>query len=349
MRCAAVLGAGYMGSAITFPLAENGLRVHLWGTWLDDGLLDATRHGSHPRLRKPLPRGVSLFHAAQLSEAVGEADILLIAVTSEGFVPVFRKLLQALDRLPPLFVFTKGFVQLGERVLRISDAAVQLLMERSGDPTPLQWVSVGGPVKAVELSSRIPTATVFGYQDPEAEPHFASFATSYYRVFPVRDVIGVELSSALKNVYAIGMGICDGLYEAADVSFYHNFKAFLFNQALREMARIVGGHQGKRETVFDLAGIGDLYVTSASGRNGLFGRRIGSGGDPAHEYEKMHRAGEVAEGYHTLELLMGFLRREGAEGLEELPLLSAINRTVLGGGNPRDELEGLVGKVKRAG
>jgi glycerol-3-phosphate dehydrogenase (NAD(P)+) len=344
MKCAAVLGAGYMGSAITFPLAENGLRVHLWGTWLDDELLYGARHGSHPRLKKPLPRDVRLFHAPQLSEAVEEADILLIAVTSEGFIPVFQKLLRALDRLPPLFTFTKGFVQLGERAVRISDAAARLFGEQSGN-SRLQWVSVGGPVKAVELSNRIPTATVFGYQNPAAEPHFASFPTSYYQVFPVQDIAGVELSSALKNVYAIGLGICDGLYGAKNVAFYHNFKAFLFNQAVREMARIVGKHKGRRETVFDLAGIGDLYVTSASGRNGMFGRRIGSGGDPAQEYETMYGEGEVVEGYHTLKLLLSFLNQESGEALEELPLLRALSRTVLGRGNPRDEFEELVGNA----
>ena len=53
-------------------------------------------------------------------------------------------------------------------------------------------------------------------------------------------------------------------------------------------------------------------------------------------------AGEVAEGYHTLKLLTGFLAQEGGEGLEEVPLLKAIGRTVLGGDNPVDAFDGLV-------
>jgi len=349
MKCAAVMGAGYMGSAITFPLAENGLRVHLWGTWLDDDLLDGTRRGNHPRLEKPLHPDVRLFYAGQLKDAIREADMVLIAVTSEGFVPVFQRLLEALDRLPPLFVFTKGFVRLEERVMRISEGAERLVEERSGDALH-QWVSVGGPVKAVELSNRIPTATVFGYLDPAIEPLFqASFPTAYYRVFTAQDVVGVELCSALKNVYAVAIGICDGLYEATGVAFYHNFKAFAFNQAVREMARVVERFGGRRETVFDLAGIGDLYVTSASGRNGLFGRRIGAGGEPEREYEKMYRAGEVAEGFHTLELLVRFLEQEGKGEMGRLPLLAALKRIVLDGESPAASFEGLLERAAGAG
>jgi glycerol-3-phosphate dehydrogenase (NAD(P)+) len=108
------------------------------------------------------------------------------------------------------------------------------------------------------------------------------------------------------------------------------------------MARIVDRHRGRRETVFDLAGVGDLYVTSASGRNGQFGRRIGSGGDPAREYERMYRSGEVAEGYHTLELLMEYLGQGGGDGVDELPMLRALSRTVIGGGKPGEEFDRLV-------
>ena len=51
----AVLGAGYMGSAITFPLADNGTDINLWGTWLDDDILEASHRGEHPKLKKKLP------------------------------------------------------------------------------------------------------------------------------------------------------------------------------------------------------------------------------------------------------------------------------------------------------
>lgn len=333
----AVLGAGYMGSAITFPLCENGHGVRLWGTWLDDGLIEAAREGAHPRLQKPLPRQLQLYDSIALEQALKGTDFVIIAVTSEGFLPVFERLLETLDSPLPLFTLTKGFIELGDDVLRVSEGAARLFKERF-TTHDLQWASVGGPVKAVELSDKIPTVTVFGYTGPEVAAFFSTFPTSYYRVSATRDVRGVELSSALKNVYAIGMGISDGIHERAGVEYYHNFKAFIFNQAIREMALLIGEARGERETVFDLAGVGDLYVTSASGRNGIFGRKVGAGGVPAEEYRRMLDAGEVAEGYHTLQLLKKYIGQIGEGILEQLPLLSAIQQAVLGGKNPRDEL-----------
>jgi glycerol-3-phosphate dehydrogenase (NAD(P)+) len=332
-----------MGSAITYPLSENGVRVRLWGTWLDDELVEAARKGNHPKLGTPLPRGVSLFFAPQLAEALDGADFILVAVTSEGFLQVYERAAGLLEHALPVFGLTKGFVEREGRVLSVSEGALELFRERFDDEEFL-WVSVGGPVKAVELSRRIPTATVFGYDDVRLRQLFDSFPTSYYRVFSVRDIRGVELCSALKNVYAIGMGICDGLYEAEGTAYYHNFKAFLFNQAIGEMARLVEEFGGVRDTAFDLAGVGDLFVTSASGRNGIFGRRIGSGGSPEKEYRSMFEAGEVAEGYHTLDLFRKFMGQRTEVGDEGFPLLNAVHRVVFGESSPREELFGLAAR-----
>jgi glycerol-3-phosphate dehydrogenase (NAD(P)+) len=325
-----------MGSAITYPLSENGLRLNLWGTWLDDELVEAAREGSHPKLGKPLPGTTRLFNSHELEEALDGVDFILIAVTSEGFMQVYEKAIGTGGPSLPVFGLTKGFVEREGRVFSISEGAELLFRKGFGDEKFL-WVSVGGPVKAVELSQRIPTATVFAYGHPEVERLIDCFATTYYRVFSVRDVRGVEICSARKNVYAIGMGICDGLYEGEAKGYYHNLKAFLFNQAIREMALIVEVHGGLRDTVFDLAGVGDLYVTSASGRNGIFGRRIGSGGNPEREYSQMYEAGEVAEGYHTLQLLMGLMEQRMEDSIEGFPLLSAIHRVVFDGYSPKEE------------
>ena len=337
MANVAVLGAGYMGSAITLPLCENGHNVRLWGTWLDDELIRASREGVHPRLKRPLHPQLQLHDSVELEHVLEGRDFIIIAVTSEGFIPVFQKLLEALSGPLPLFTLTKGFVMQGDEVLRVSEGAARLFKVRFREHE-MQWVSVGGPVKAVELAGRIPTATVFGYNGNDVLPFFSAFPTSYYRVRATQDVRGVELCSALKNVYAMGMGMCDGMHERSGVEIYHNFKAFIFNQAVREMAFLIEKAGGSRETVFDLAGVGDLYVTSASGRNGIFGRKVGAGGVPDEEYRRMLAAGEVAEGYHTLKLLMKYIGSMDEGVLEQLPLLSAIQGAVFGRKNARDEL-----------
>ncbi len=91
-----VLGAGYMGSATTFPMSKNGVLVNLWGTWLDDEILERCSRESHPRLKKILPGPVSLFFSNRLKEAVHDVDMIIIGVASDGFIPVFSRLLDTI-------------------------------------------------------------------------------------------------------------------------------------------------------------------------------------------------------------------------------------------------------------
>jgi glycerol-3-phosphate dehydrogenase (NAD(P)+) len=93
----AILGAGYMGSAITFPLTDNGIKVNLWGTWLDDKLIESSKKGMHPKLKKPLNPGVSCFYSGDLRLAIKDADTIFIGVASEGFVNIFELLMDNIE------------------------------------------------------------------------------------------------------------------------------------------------------------------------------------------------------------------------------------------------------------
>jgi len=377
---AAVLGAGYMGSAVTFPLCDAGWEVRLWGTWLDDEIIERCRHHNHPKLKKRLPEKIGLYGSLELEAAIEDADIVFIAVTSEGFVPVFERYLTTIaekerashtgnanaglqilcKRQAPyrrqvflrqaVCALTKGFVRYRGRVCLISEAAEKIygatfdategirMSGGTGTSSGLRWISIGGPVKAVELCNRIPTATVYATRDGSLKEIIAAIETGYYRICMSEDLCGVELSSALKNIYAIGVGICDGMHRASSFSgLYHNYKALLFNQALREMALLVQTAGGRRETVFDLAGIGDLYVTSASGRNGRFGGLVGEGVPAQEAYNAMIEQGEYTEGYNTLKLGYEFVEDLGTCQMKSfhlikgLPLLKALYEIIFRG------------------
>jgi len=333
----AILGAGYMGSAIAFPLSDNGVRVNLWGTWLDDDLIAGARAGCHPRLDKAMPAGVHLYESGQLAEAMADTDFIILAVTSEGFVPVFEKMLKVLDKPVPLLTVTKGFVEINDAIHTISGGADLMFRRKFGEAIP-GWVSIGGPVKAVELSNKIPSATIFGYRGDNMPPLFEHFASPYYRIYSVPDVTGTEICSAFKNIYAIVMGICDGLYGNIDASLYHNFKALLFNHAIREIAFLADSEGGQRDTAFHLAGVGDFYVTSASGRNGALGRLIGAGQPPKSAYRRMLDAEEIPEGYHTMQLGRPYLEAGDASRLEHLPLFNCLYRIIFEQADARKEL-----------
>ncbi len=326
---AAVLGAGYMGSAITFPLTHRGIAVNLWGTWLDDDMLSSCRRGKHPRLQKPLPAGVRLLPSSELQEAVDGVQAVFIAVSSIGFIPVFSKLLGCGGiKEAEIYVLTKGIVEYQGKPERISRAAAAMFEKKFGQQ-PL-WVSVGGPVKAMELAHGIPTLSIYG-QNSKAVPDISRFRTPYYRIRSTYDGVGVELCSAFKNVYALLLGICDGLYGQQD-RLYHNFSALLFSQAAAELKEILSCSGADPETVYTAAGIGDLYVTAQSGRNRRYGELVGRGMQPHKAYQKMMRDQEIAEGYPGLKLGLRYVKKLCIE--RRLPLLGSLYTIIVEAGNP---------------
>jgi len=338
-----VLGAGAMGGAITFPLAENGLQVRLWGTWLDDPILAACRRGAHPRLGVSLPPKVRLFASAEMTTALEGAEILFFAIASDGFQPVLERLLDCPAFRPqlPVFCLTKGFIPYRDRILRTSSCAAELYRLRFSE-APLRWASIGGPVKAVELAHGVPTASLYALGDAGLQPLLELFRTPGYRVLAEADLAGLELCAALKNAYAILLGICDGLHRGSAGLPFDNLKALLLSRAIGELAGILEAAGGLPRTAYGLAGIGDLYVTSQSGRNRLFGERIGAGEDPKRTFDHMRYSGQLAEGYPAVLHGAGFL-----DGLPVRPkagreLFDALHRILFEGASCRGELEHLV-------
>ena len=338
-----VLGAGYMGSAITFPLSRDN-KVKLWGTWLDDGIIKECTGGRHPKLKEPLPSSVELFYSGELEEALKDADIVFVGISSEGFLPVFKQLLESLDHNIYIYTLTKGFVDDNGAIKRTSIAAKELLGDRfPGDP--FLWTSIGGPVKALEICRSVPTVSVYATSSGEMSDMTADFTTDYYRIINTNDITGVELSADFKNVYATSMGIIDGLYGPEMAGNYHNFSSLIFNQSVLEISEIVEAEGGKKITVFDNAGIGDLYTTSQSGRNRKFGELIGSGTIPEQVYKEMLEGGELAEGYHTLKLGKSWLEENHKNLLEKLPLFNIIHSIIFEEKDPRKELTGLLKRL----
>ena len=353
MQKAAVLGAGYMGSAITFPLSDNKIKVSLWGTWLDDKLIEGSEKGNHPKLKKPLNPGVSCFYSKDLKRAIKDTDIIFIGVASEGFVNIFELLIDNIDpdRDYIFLKLTKGLVEYEGEIMRSSEAAKLIYYKKFPDRENSQnkahifkITSIGGPVRALDLANRTPSASVYGIQDEQIKKLLKRFSTDYYRIFPVNDYAGVEICSTFKNIYSIAAGICDGLFKINLEGLYHNVVAFLFNQAVLEIKHIVEIAGGKPQTVFGLAGMGDLHVTSVAGRNRRFGEMVGSGVEPGAAFKKMFDEGEYGEGYMALKLVIPWLSNFDVEPADELPLLNLLNNVVSKGFDPAAQLKAFVSK-----
>jgi glycerol-3-phosphate dehydrogenase (NAD(P)+) len=325
-----ILGAGAMGSALSTPAADNGHDVRLWGTWLDDELLDAVEaHEPHPRTGIGLNPRVCTFRSAQLAEALADATHVVLAVSSDGIVDVLRAAAAHLQAGQILGITTKGFAADGARVTLLPDAVARVLRETSlvnGDGCPaLPVVAIGGPCKANEVAARRPTAAVYAADTASTAAACRDvFVTAAYGAEISNDPRGVEIAAAMKNVYAIALGVCQGLGDRGDGPF-HDLQAAVFARAVTEMTRLAVALGGRPETVTGLAGIGDLEVTGLSGRNRVYGTRIGSGEPPLAALKAMRDAGQTVEGVPA-----AYLARDLIDQLvpstrwTDFPLLAAI-------------------------
>jgi glycerol-3-phosphate dehydrogenase (NAD(P)+) len=346
----AILGAGAMGSALATPAVAAGNRVRLWGTWLDDGVLAELQAGRpHPRTGVRVDPRVGLHDAGCLDAALDGADLVAVAVSSDGVLEVARRAAAAgLAAGTPLLLCTKGFGRRPDgRVGLLPALVATALGERLGASCPV--VAVGGPCKANEVAAGRPTAAVFAATDEALAGRCAqALETPVYRVEPSGDLDGVEAAAATKNVYAIAVGVCHGLTEAGGEP-WHDLAAATFAQAVAEMRRLAVALGGREETVLGLAGVGDLEVTSLSGRNRVFGTRVGRGEPPGEALAAMAAAGQTVEGVPAARLareLASSLSPDPADGragpAAGLPLLAAVNHVLDGAPDPAAVLTAAV-------
>jgi glycerol-3-phosphate dehydrogenase (NAD(P)+) len=183
------------------------------------------------------------------------------------------------------------------------------------------------------------------HSNSKAASIFKAFSTGYYRIFECIDASGVEICSTFKNIYSIAAGICDGIYKENFNGCYFNIIAFLFNQSLLEMLKIVDITGGQKDTAVSFAGTGDLHVTSSAGRNRRFGEMVGKGINPSEAFSKMLEEGEYGEGYIALKLSVPWLSNFGIDIKKELPLLSALYNIIYAEKNPEEIFKELISKL----
>ncbi|MFQ3610401.1 MAG: NAD(P)H-dependent glycerol-3-phosphate dehydrogenase [Fimbriimonadales bacterium] len=324
-ECVAVVGAGSWGTALAYLLGDKGTTVWLWGrNAVQMATMARTRQNPRYLPDVHLPETV---HPTSDLEPLQQCQVIVLAVPSGA-------LRSTMERLPktdaPCVIATKGLEpQTGKLLTEVAQEAL-------GVP-PEQVVVLSGPNLAVELVRGIPTATVASsVSTPTAERIQELFMTPTLRVYTNDDVVGVELGGALKNVYAIGSGLSDGL------GFGDNTKGTLLTRGLAEMMRFGVAMGACPETFVGLTGVGDLFATAVSrlSRNYRLGRAVASGKTAEQALAEL---GQVAEGYPTALVAK---RRAEALGVE-MPLLSAIADILSGERAVQEALHSLMTRPPR--
>ena len=244
----AFLGGGSFGTAMANLAARNGCDTTLW-------VRDKRTVKSMTKLRmnkKYLPGfklDDRLKFSYELESAVKDKDIIFLAVPSSAFRQTLKNIIPYITG-QSIVSLTKGMEK--DTFAMMSDIIKDELPE-------VNFGVMSGPNLAIEIMKNMPSATVIAsHSEPLRHAVQAALHSAFFRVFASDDIRGVELGGALKNIYAIAMGMA----AAYDVG--ENTKAMLLTRSLAEMSRF-GLEEGANPLTFlGLSGVGDLYATCSS-------------------------------------------------------------------------------------
>jgi glycerol-3-phosphate dehydrogenase (NAD(P)+) len=326
MGAVGVVGAGSWGTAVASLLAQKS-PTRLWAR--SPALAEQiTRDHANPDYLPGMDLPATLVATADLAEAVGDTDIVLVAVPSHGFRAVMGELAPHIGRGCTIVILTKG-IEVGTNC-RMSQIVGEVL-----PGTPVGMLT--GPNLAREVAEGQPAASVIALADEEQAVRVQqALHSSTYRVYSSTDVTGCEVAGAAKNVIAIAAGMSDGL------GFGENTRAALITRGLTELARVGTALGGQPLTFGGLAGVGDLVATctSARSRNRSLGFALGSGQSLAEAQAGTHM---VAEGVRTAAPLVALAAQHDLE----IPICAQVAAIVAGNSTPKEALTDLMSRPAR--
>ncbi len=312
-----------MGTALAQVIASNGHKVRAWS--IETDVLEEMRER---RLNSKYLAGVELHPsieaASEMGKAIEGASLIIVSVPSQIVATLASDIAPHLRAGQIVLNVAKGLQ--AETHKRLSEVLTSEL------PPALHKAvgSMGGPAIAIEMARGVPMAVIAGFEDADARLKVQSLLQNEsLKVETTDDLQGLELCSTLKNVYAIALGMCDGM------GFGMNTKAFVGTVAVEEMARICIALGGRRETVYGLAGLGDLLTTGYSqhSRNRTLGDKLGSGTD----WQTFLRE-KTVEGVAACRSISELVQGEGMR----LALLGTIYGVLFEGRHAQDEMQGFL-------
>ena len=284
MKKIIIIGAGAMGSAFAVPCIDNNNDVTIIGTHLEDNLIDSINLNNqvHPALKIQLPPEIKFERFEKLQSILKkDIDLIVVGVSSVGIEWFVEQISKTYRENLPIILLTKGLSILSNELSTLSDKIKKLLKKEGYKKINIS--AIKGPCLAAGLANKMRTGTVIANPDLNVSQNLKKIiSTKYYSTEISEDLTGVELSGAIKNIYSMLIGASEGLSNSKSPQeiqskYYLNTAASLIHRSISEMVEFVSHYGGKPETVYGLAGLGDLYVSAIGGRNSLMGKYLGEG------------------------------------------------------------------------
>jgi len=262
MKKILVIGGGAMGSAFTIPCLDNGNSVTITEPYSKRFIKNlSSKNKFHSALKMNLPKKLKFrrFSNVLFNE---KFDLIVIALSLSGIDFIGKELMKYKIKTP-ILILTKGlkYEKKSKKIFTISEKLV--------NDYKLKNISIlKGPCLAKELARKNQTSVIIANKNINIAKKIGKIiATKYYITEFSKDIIGIEVCSAIKNIYAMIIGAGQSL----------NASSNLFQKSVIEMKYLTKFFKGKDETILSLAGVGDLYVSAAGGRNSKMGSYLGKG------------------------------------------------------------------------
>ena len=311
MKKILVIGGGAMGSAFTIPCIENKNKVTITEPYSKSFIRDlSSKKKYHSSLKIKMPKNL-IFKKYSKELFEENYDLIVIALSLSGINFIGQEL-KKYEVKSPILLLTKGlkYEKNSKKILTLSQ---QLSKENSN----LNISVLKGPCLAKELARKSQTSVIVANKNIKVAKSIGkTISTKYYLIEYSKDVIGVEICSAIKNIYSMIIGSGQSL----------NKSSSLFQKSILEMKYITKYFKGREDTVLSLAGIGDLYVSAAGGRNSKMGNYLGQG----YSFKKAKQKfmpNDTVEGEQLIREIAPFILKKFNKN--KIPLIIKMIKTIL--------------------
>ena len=311
MKKVLVIGGGAMGSAFTVPCLDNNNKVTITEPYSKKFIRDlSSKNKFHSSLKIKLSKKLKFkkFSENLLKE---KFDLIAIALSLSGIDFIGKQLKKAKVKAP-ILILTKGlkYEKKKNKIFTISEQ-----LKRNYN---LMNISVlKGPCLAKELARKNQTSVIVANRNIKIAKQIGKIvSTKYYLIDFSTDVTGVEVCSAIKNIYSMLIGAGQNL----------NTSSSLFQRSINEMQYLTRYFKGKESTTLGLAGVGDLYVSAAGGRNSKMGNYLGKG-YTFKNAKKKFMPNDTVEGEQLVREIAPFILRRMNK--TRIPLMINLIRAIL--------------------
>lgn len=326
MKNIAIIGSGSWGVALAIHLAKLGNKVKIWSFMQEEADLINNEKKCKFLPEVTLPEGI--YCTTSYEEAIKDSEIIL-HVTPSKFTRNTVKEYKKYVTNQTIVICTKGFEK--ETLSSLDEVFKQEIPN-------LKLAVLSGPSHAEEVSKAVPTAMVIASENEKIANELRDiFMNENLRVYTSKDVKGVELGGALKNIIAFCAGV------AAGIGLGDNTFAALITRGLCEISRLGVALGGKYETFYGLTGLGDLIVTCLSehSRNRTAGKLMGQGKTLE---EARNQIGMVIEGVDNIEVAYELAQKYQVD----MPIVNAVYDMLYNNLSPKEGVTRLMTRDKKS-